>query len=321
MRKRLLPSAQRLYSTSTLMQTPRYSPLANWAIFAVLMCFAPKAIEAVVLSSYHPNAASSPYYQAAGDIWAMFTAGSLLAATLSILGRRLSIERTWQSTRNVYGLLLLLALIRIILTKPVPAYFIQSFDGIDYRVPREFTSVQNLSSGLRLDICIDTLTGTYEKPSVENCDYSTVLVKSPSEDLSYFSALFAANDLFGEPAEFELDSDRLTSLGLEKYRIESPDSLKSYAIITPPDQRFNPTNSETFIRSSIHFQIDAQDKLVRFVECQSTCEQWVKTPQAALNYSYDPEGNPDFDLTRWNQTETNILNLITSWKTPQNQQP
>lgn len=282
--------------------------LVNWAVFAAFITLTLQAINWAVASSYHPNSPAAPYHNTAAGIWFAGTVTSfLMSLTLLIFQKRFSYQRMLRGTIGVYSLLAALSAIAIIFIKPVPDYFTQSIDQDDYRVPNEFTAIRDGDSGIRLDICLETLTGVYEKRNGE-CSHSIVLIDGPDENIANE---FSADNFFEDSDGLEIEGDRVIfTKGMERHRIQSSDDLKSYGfgfgfedydltkdIVSPPT----------------YLQVDSQDKLVRFTRCrESVCEQSVK--MQGFTIRYDSLEGSGFDIERWQRTEKRILDLISDWK-------
>ncbi|MEM9542079.1 MAG: hypothetical protein AAGA60_21605 [Cyanobacteria bacterium P01_E01_bin.42] len=170
-------------------------------------------------------------------------------------------------------------------------------------------------------MCIENLSGIYD--SRRDCSYEHVLLSlRPLPEVSDPTLhLF-----FKRIDEFELDGDRVIILeGADQYQIQSIDGVKSYII----DKSLDPDSDRKFnMRSApTYFQIDTENKLVKFVSCKQfnsiqdfkftkterrVCSHWVRTTEGTLHYNF--KNSTDFDLKRWQETEKNLVDLISQWK-------
>ncbi|BAZ46512.1 hypothetical protein NIES4102_35480 [Chondrocystis sp. NIES-4102] len=206
---------------------------------------------------------------------------------------------------GVYSILLIISAIIMFRIESVPSHFIQTVGETKYKVPREYTKIQNSESGFRIDICIETLIGIYERGR-NNCDSQTILLSSePIQTV----ASFELSSFIAENNYFNLDENKVTALaGAAKYQLNLNKDLKSYTIAT---DNFN----------KYHLQINEQNELIRFVSCRQFqvsgnkgyhCVHWVNTPQGILQYNL--VATADFNLASWQKTEAKILNLISQWR-------
>lgn len=283
-----------------------YLILTNWLIVIILILALGLVIGMTVSAFYHRNSVLAPYFAIAPQIWGMFVVVSfVLATTLTIIKNTLSVKEIYLSMAGVYSILLIIAIIALLRVQPVPNYFIQTVGNTQYKIPREYTKIQNHKSAVRLDMCIETLKGVYES-SLRNCDYQIVLLSSEPIQKR---ASFELATFIKENQEFNLNSNKITvSNEATKYQLSKIDKLKSYTIAS--------NNSKI-----IHLQINEQNELIRFVICRKfrvgtkkgyTCQHWVNTDQGILNYEF--KETADFDLKNWQQRESRILNLISQWK-------
>ena len=294
----------------------------NWAIFILLIFCSWLIINLQVSAFYHPNSLLSPYSSAIAKIWIISLVTSFFLSTgLSLFSNSVSLQSMQKTTITVYGFLIILAIIVIILVKPVPKYFIHIVGEQKYQVPREFTSIQNSQSGMRLDICLENLKGIYDY-SRGNCKYKYVSFSAlPINKVAYVDVpLF-----FDTSEEFDInDGDQVIFLeGSEQYLVQTTNGISSYTIenvIKKSDLDDNIEQAKSFDVST-HFQVDSRDILVRFVRCRefryrditrNFCTHYVKTALAVLQYEI--EGATDFNPENWQKTDHKLLNLISQWK-------
>lgn len=299
------------------MKAKGYPILINWGLFVVILLAIWPIILGNVSAFYHPNDVLAPYFLAAGKLWFLCVVVSFVAALLLTISRKSSsVKQLAINTSVVHGFLTVVSIATMISVEPVPDYFIQSVGDVDYRVPREFTSWQNTETGIDIDVCIETLAGIYSS-NREGCDYDSVYLfeQSISEFRGPTIPLF-----FDTIEEFDLDGDRvIVQNGAEKYSLGSVNQLESYTVET----LWNADNDLVHPWQSVpvHIQVDDEKELHRFVSCTkfqnsrsglSSCKHFVKTDQGTLHYSLNEI--PDFDLGRWQKTESNLLELMATWK-------
>lgn len=293
------------------MKAKGYLLLANWLIVIILILAIWLIINMAVSAFYHPNGALAPYYAIAPQVWGMFVVVSLiLAIALSICRNSLSVRGMYISMAGAYSVITIIATIAFFQIEPVPDYFIQSVGNTQYKIPREFTSMQNSESGVILKMCIETLEGIYAR-GISNCESNSVTLYPYTSDSLQKGTPFELSYFFKNTDEFDIDGNRIIlSDEATKYKIPI-NGLRSYTISDRVSSR----------SKTIHLQINEQNELIRFVSCRQyksgvnkrhICEHWVKTPEGILQYEL--EGTADFDLELWQQTERNILNLLSQWK-------
>lgn len=290
--------------------------ILNWVAFIIIALQVGTIINMVVSTFYAPNAPSSPYFSAIGQIWLVSIVTSFFLSLLLMLSSgRLSTRKILSITTLVYGILMVYALISFFLVKPIPPYFIQSVGDAKYQVPSEFvfSSNQGLPRdngvGLRIGVCLQTLKGIYSPESSKCRDQSVVL----SIDSVYSNS--EAQLFFNQTKEFKLNGNQVVVLNsAKKYQAYSKDKLIGYTIDIPWVSQAWRSEVQN-IELPIHLLIDDRNELVRFVNCDRKyehCDHYIKTDKGTLYYRISDSIN--FDLKLWQATDRKLLNLISQWK-------
>lgn len=289
----------------------------NWIALIFWIVCTWGVIVSYVSAYYHPGAPGAPTYIALPRIWfpALFVS-AILTIALSYFNKRLSASKMMLITLSTYffvGISMALLIARV---EPLPDYIIHSVGEVKYRVPKEYTQStgSGSSNSLQISICLENLKGIYD-PTLD-CSYEQVGLYETFDEvrknkiLSFFQTVY----------EFDFDEETnsvFLNEDAKQYEVPAETELKTFTYNEPWSSFDRDDEVIKHVNYPMHFQIDEQNKLVRFVSCyQSTkrddCEHIVVTKQGTLTYT--AEGSVDFDLSRWQAKEKEILELIDQWK-------
>jgi hypothetical protein len=291
----------------------------NWVALIVWIVCTWGVIVLYVSAHYHPGAPGAPTYTALPRIWfpALFVI-AILTIVLSYLNKRLSASKMILLTLSTYFLIGISMAVLMARVEPLPGYTIHSVGEAKYRVPKEFTQYTGSLDSLQISICIENLQGIYD-PTLD-CSY-----ERSYEEVSLYDTFDKVRkdkliSFFRQAYEFDFDEETnsvFLNEDAKQHEVPTETGLKTFTYDKPWSSFDRDDEVIKHVNYPMHFQIDEQNKLVRFVSCyQSTnrdyCEHIVVTEQGTLIYT--AEGSVDLDLSRWQAKEKEILDLIDQWK-------
>ena len=286
----------------------------NWIVFLALLLIGFSLIPYLISASYHPNKPQSPYVL--GSFYILLFAIPIFflwTLTISIIRKRVSEREIYRASLSAYAVLAFFCVVMLAMVKPVPRHFIQYVNDLEYRVPSEFMRSENQANRLNFWICIEDLRGNYSSPK-PTCHVDEVTLSAQAME-----ATLPITGFFEDMDEFDLNRGIVVfNEGSNQYQIPDQGDLKLYTVdkLWAKHDLIYPSND--YPRTTpVHFQVNEQDQLVRFITChqpaesRSKCYHIASTSRGTLEYQV--VDLMDFNVERWESKETEILNLISQW--------